>query len=105
MLVGKLGTKGKRQPFGIKRPSFPSKENKKGLSHFNLNGIITLGSNALYGYHKTNLNSKIKTGKRAKQTNGFNFSVLKKNLSSKQKVLYSSLNQTGGRIGYNRSQK
>lgn len=102
MLVGKLGAK-RRGGLGIKRSSLASKENKKGLSHFNLNGIITLGGNGLYGYKRGT--KKNKSGKRTKQSGGFNFSVLKKNLSSKQKVLYSSLNQAGGRMGYNRSQK
>ena len=99
-----LNTKGN---FHAKRSSLNSKENKKGLSHFNLNGIITLGGNGMYGYHKRGVKSKPqKVMKRTnKSSSNFNFSVLKKNLSNKQKVLYSSLNQPGGRMGYNRSQK
>lgn len=109
MLVGQLGQgfAPKRAPksnFHAKRASLNSKENKKGLSHFNLNGIITLGGNGLYGLHKRGLKSKPKP-RRGNKSSGFNFSVLKKNLSSKQKVLYSSLNQPGQRAGFNRSQK
>jgi hypothetical protein len=114
MLVNQLGTGlpakrnlGGKTNFQAKRSSLNSKENKKGLSHFNLNGIITLGGNGLYGYHKRGLKSKpSKVLKRSnKSGSNYNFSVLKKNLSNKQKVLYSSLNQPGGRMAYNRSQK
>lgn len=114
MLVNQLGSGipakrgiGSKANFQAKRSSLNSKENKKGLSHFNLNGIITLGGNGLYGYHKRGLKSKPqKVLKRTNKSNSnFNFTVLKKNLSNKQKVLYSSLNQPGGRMGYNRSQK
>jgi hypothetical protein len=111
MLVGQLnnGLQGKRSlksNFHAKRSSLNSKENKKGLSHFNLNGIITLGRNGLYGYNKRSLKSKPqKVLKRGNKSSNFNFTVLKKNLSSKQKVLYSSLNQSGGRVKFNRSQK
>lgn len=111
MLVGQLGhalpaKRSSKGNFNAKRSSLNSKENKKGLSHFNLNGIITLGGNGLYGFHKRGLKSKPqKILKRSKQsTSNFNFSVLKKNLGSKQKVLYSSLNQPG-RGPFNRSQK
>lgn len=100
-----------KQANNSKRHSWNSKENKKSLSHFNLNGIITLGGNGIYGYHKRN--SKNKSSKGAKTSNkagssssNFNFSNLKKNLASKQKVLYSSLNQPNMRYtNFNRSQK
>jgi hypothetical protein len=111
MLVGQLNSglgnkRGMKSNFHAKRASLNSKENKKGLSHFNLNGIITLGGNGIYGMHKRSIKTKPhKVLKRGNKSSNFNFTVLKKNLSSKQKVLYSSLNQPGGRMGFNRSQK
>lgn len=112
MLVNQLGTGlpakrglGVKGNFHAKRSSLNSKENKKGLSHFNLNGIISLGGNGLYGYRQRGLKQQKALKRNNKSGTNYNFSVLKKNLSSKQKVLYSSLNQAGGRGPYHRSQK
>ena len=111
MLMGQMKPglskkRGMKSNFHAKRSSLNSKENKKGLSHFNLNGIITLGGKGIYGLANRSIKTKPhKVLKRGNKSSNFNFTVLKKNLSSKQNVLYSSLNQPGGRMGFNRSQK
>ena len=82
------------------KKSLASKENKKGLSHFNLNG------NGILGIHKRSQKGKNQNKNPSSASSNFNFSVLKKNAPSKQKVMYSSLNQSVKRLnGLNRSQK
>ena len=75
------------------KSSTHSKENKKNLSHFNLNGIITLGGKGLYNLNNRGSRGKLEnTGLRPRKANGYTFSGLKKNFSGKQNVLYNSMN-------------
>lgn len=74
-----------------KRYSYNSKENKKGLSQFNLNGLITLGGNSVFT-SKKNV-SKEPTWNKERKTQNLTMNTFKKNFSNKQKVFYSSMNQ------------
>lgn len=93
-------------PNNQKRYSFNSKENKKGLSQFNLNGLITLGGNSLFNSKKNSIQES-SWKKPSLRNQNLTMNSLKKNFSQKQKVFYSSMNQYNLKMNnqYSNSQK
>lgn len=87
---------------GQKRYSYNSKENTKGFSQFNLNGLITLGGNSLFNSKKNSFKDS-HWNKNTSSNQNLAMNNLKKNFSSKQKVFYSSIGQYNLKMNNNLS--